>query len=60
MLLFAKVFPLVPLFDVKEGMINRHLIKIGRRVIPATIREGLPHHYYKNHSDPIIERSKEE
>ena len=36
-----------PLFDVKEGMINRRLIKVGRRVIPATIREGLPHHYYE-------------
>ena len=46
MLLFAKAFPLVPIFDMKEGMRNRHLIKVGRRVIPATIREGLPHHYY--------------
>jgi hypothetical protein len=42
MLLFAKVLPLIPLFDIKEGMVNRRLIKVGRRVIPATIREGLP------------------
>jgi hypothetical protein len=47
MLLFAKVLPLIPLFDIKEGMVNRRLIKVGRRVIPATIREGLPHHYYE-------------
>ena len=47
MLLFAKVFPLIPLFDIKEGMVFRHLIKVGRRTVPASIREGLPHHYYK-------------
>ncbi len=39
MLLFAKVFPLIPLFDVKEGMVVRDEVKIGRRTIPATIRE---------------------
>ena len=39
MLLFAKVFPLVPLFDVKEGMVARDVIKIGRRTVPASIRE---------------------
>ena len=39
MLLFAKVFPLVPVFDVKEGMVVRDEIKIGRRTVPATIRE---------------------
>lgn len=50
MLVFAKVLPLIPLFDVKEGVIFRHVIKVGRKTIPATIREGLPHHYYdKNH-----------
>ena len=47
MLLFAKVLPLIPLFDIKEGMVNRRLIKVGRRVVPATIREGLPHRYYE-------------
>ena len=31
LLLFAKVLPLIPLFDIKEGMINRDEIKIGRR-----------------------------
>ena len=46
-LMFAKVFPLIPLFDVKEGMVIRRLIKVGRKTIPASMREGLPHHYYK-------------
>jgi molybdopterin-containing oxidoreductase family membrane subunit len=36
---FAKFFPLVPLFDVKEGMIMRDEMKIGRRTVPASIRE---------------------
>ena len=39
MLLFAKVFPLIPLFDIKEGMAVRDEVRIGRRTVPATIRE---------------------
>ena len=39
MLLFSKMFPLIPLFDIKEGMTNRREFKIGRRTIPATVRE---------------------
>ena len=39
MLLFAKVFPLIPVFDIKEGMVIRDEIKIGRRMVPATIHE---------------------
>ena len=39
LLLFAKVFPLIPLFDIKEGMAVRDELKIGRRTVPATIRE---------------------
>jgi len=39
MLLFAKVFPLIPLFDIKEAMVVKDEIKIGRRTVPATIRE---------------------
>ena len=39
MLLFSKFFPLIPIFDIKEGMINRRTFKIGRRTIPATVRE---------------------
>ncbi len=39
MLLFSKVFPLIPIFDIKEGMVFRDEVKIGRRTIPASIRE---------------------
>ena len=39
MLVFAKFFPLIPLFDVKEGMVFRDTIRVGRRVVPASIRE---------------------
>ena len=39
MLLFSKFLPLIPLFDIKEGMILRQEIKIGRRVVPAVINE---------------------
>ncbi|MDP6401963.1 MAG: polysulfide reductase NrfD, partial [SAR202 cluster bacterium] len=35
MLLFSKVFPLIPIFDIKEGMVFRDEVKIGRRTIPA-------------------------
>ena len=38
-LLFAKVFPLIPIFDVKEGQILADEIKVGRRRVPAVIRE---------------------
>ncbi len=38
-LVFSKVFPLVPLFDVKEGMVFRDEIKVGRITVPASIRE---------------------
>ena len=39
MLLFAKVFPLIPLYDIKEGEILKTEIQIGRRRVPATFRE---------------------
>ena len=39
MLLFSRVFPLVPLYDIKEGDILKTEIQIGRRVVPATYRE---------------------
>ena len=39
LLLFSKFFPLIPLFDIKEGMVFRDEIKIGRRTVPASIRE---------------------
>ncbi|HAL49438.1 MAG: molybdopterin oxidoreductase [SAR202 cluster bacterium] len=39
MLLFSKFLPLIPLFDIKEGMVLRDEIKVGRRVVPAVIQE---------------------
>ena len=39
MLLFSKVFPLIPLFDIKEAMVGREEIKVGRKTVPASIRE---------------------
>ena len=39
MLLFAKVFPLIPIYDIKEGEILKSEIHIGRRKVPAVIRE---------------------
>jgi molybdopterin-containing oxidoreductase family membrane subunit len=38
-LLFSRVFPLIPLFDVKEGEILRTQVQVGRRTVPATVRE---------------------
>ena len=39
MLLFSRVFPLVPLYDVKEGDVLKTQVQIGRRTVPATFRE---------------------
>ncbi len=39
MLLFARVLPLIPLYDIKEGDILKTEIQIGRRTVPATFRE---------------------
>ena len=39
MLLFAKVFPLIPLYDIKEGEILKTEIQIGRRTVPAVFRD---------------------
>ncbi len=39
LLIFSKIFPPIPLFDIKEAMVNRDEVKIGRRTVPATIRE---------------------
>ncbi len=38
-LLFAKVFPLIPIFDIKEGQVLKDEIRIGRRRVPAVFRE---------------------
>jgi hypothetical protein len=39
MLIFAKIFPLIPLYDIKEGEVLRDHIQIGRRSVPAVVRE---------------------
>ena len=39
LLVFARIFPLIPLFDIKEGVVGREEIKIGRRKVAASIRE---------------------
>jgi hypothetical protein len=39
MLVIARVVPLIPLYDIKEGEILRTEIKIGRVSVPATVRE---------------------
>ena len=35
LMLFARVFPLIPLFDVKEGQTLSDTIQIGRKKVPA-------------------------
>ena len=39
LLLFSKVLPLIPLYDIKEGDILKTEVQIGRRTVPATFRE---------------------
>jgi molybdopterin-containing oxidoreductase family membrane subunit len=39
MLIVARVVPLIPLYDIKEGEILRTEIKIGRVTVPAVYRE---------------------
>ena len=36
---FARVLPLIPLYDIKEGDILKTEVRIGRRTVPATFRE---------------------
>jgi molybdopterin-containing oxidoreductase family membrane subunit len=38
-LLFSKIFPIIPLFDIKEGQILKREVRIGRARVPAVIRE---------------------
>jgi len=39
MLLFSRVFPLVPLFEQKESEVFSDSIKIGRATVPTIFRE---------------------
>jgi molybdopterin-containing oxidoreductase family membrane subunit len=38
-LLFAKIFPLIPIGDAKEGMILQDEIRVGKVSVPAVMRE---------------------
>jgi molybdopterin-containing oxidoreductase family membrane subunit len=38
-LIFAKIFPIVPIFSEKEGQILKAEIDVGHREVPAIIRE---------------------
>ncbi len=38
-LVFTKIFPIIPLSDVKEGEILRDEIQVGRKKVPAIVRE---------------------
>ncbi|MSQ23234.1 MAG: molybdopterin oxidoreductase [Chloroflexi bacterium] len=38
-LVFAKLFPIIPLFDIKEGQNLRRVIQVGRRTVPGVVRE---------------------
>jgi Ni/Fe-hydrogenase subunit HybB-like protein len=39
MLLFAKLFPIIPLWDAKEGQVLKQQVRVGRVDLPAVIRE---------------------
>ena len=39
MLLFARFFPLIPLFESKESQVFTTDMKIGRATVPAVLRE---------------------
>ena len=39
LLIFSKFFPLIPLFDIKEGKVLTTEIQVGRVGVPAVYRE---------------------
>jgi molybdopterin-containing oxidoreductase family membrane subunit len=39
LLVFARLFPIIPIWDVKEGQIVKQRIQIGRTRVPAAIQE---------------------
>ena len=38
-LLFAKVFPIVPLQPMKEGQVLKQRVRVGRAEVPAAVHE---------------------
>ena len=39
LLMFSKFFPLIPLWEIKEGQLLKEEIQIGKRTIPALVKE---------------------
>ena len=39
LLAFSKLFPLIPIFDIKEGQILHEDIQIGRVKVPGVIKD---------------------
>jgi molybdopterin-containing oxidoreductase family membrane subunit len=39
LLVFARLFPIVPIWDVKEGQVLARRIRIGRARVPAAVQE---------------------
>ena len=39
LLVFSKFFPIIPLFDIKEGQVLKAEVQVGRVRVPAVIRE---------------------
>src|SRR5439155_13424048 len=40
-LVFAKLLPVIPLWDVKEGQVRAAEVVVGSRRVPATLRESI-------------------
>ncbi len=38
-LTFAKIFPIIPLYDIKEGQVGAARVRVGQVEVPATLRE---------------------
>lgn len=39
LLVFAKLFPIIPIFDIKEGQVLKQEVQVGRVKVPGVIRE---------------------
>ena len=39
LLIFSKLFPLIPIFDIKEGQVLTEEVKIGKARVPAVVKE---------------------
>lgn len=39
LLVFARIFPIIPIWDVKEGQVVKQQVRIGRARVPAAIQE---------------------